>query len=94
MNIIQQHTDATMAKMLVGKEELIKRALDVTEPAWTIAAVLHRLTRTVHVPSNIETINLDGKPIIEFYPVEFGEIERRGDRYVQQVSQNYRMLNV
>lgn len=92
MSVIRECVDNSMAKMLAGKEELIKRALDATEPAWTIATVLHRLTREVHLPSNVESIKLDGKPIIEFYPLELGEPELCDGRYVQQVNQNYRML--
>jgi hypothetical protein len=40
----------------------------------------------------VQTLHLDGKPILEIHPIEFGKVEYKGDSYVQTITQKFRRL--
>lgn len=90
MSIMQEYIDFAGRRMAYSQETIIKKALDGVEPDWTISSMRGRLTR--EIDGDIEFVCLDGKPILEFHPLEIGQAELREDRYVMNVTQRYRAL--
>ncbi len=90
--LIQGKIDETMAALLSTKEKQIRDCLDdFLGRAWTLKDVKRRMSRRIDTRTQIETIWLDGRPILEFHPLEFSYV-RRHDGYVQTVTQKYRRL--
>lgn len=59
---------------------------------WTLEDVKRRCQFVRVAGSPVETLVVDGVPLLEIHPLEFSEPERKGDSYVVTVTQNVRRL--
>lgn len=82
------------ADMASKKESTIKIVLDETIPeGWTLADVKKRC-RMVRVAGNpVETLHVDGVPVVEFWPIE-SEMVPTETGWTYKVTQKYRKLTV
>lgn len=82
-----------MESMVRQKEDSIKTVLDERVPGWTILDIVRRCT-FIHIAGNpSEFLYLDGKPIMEFFPIET-EMDIEGNKYVMRVTQKLRRLDL
>lgn len=89
---ISDYVKPAMNEMVAKKEGEIKAALDEFCPAWTLEDIKRRCQIVRHWNSPVETLVMDGVPLLEIYPLEIAEPALVGDRYVTRVTQNYRRL--
>lgn len=83
---------SAMESMLQQKEESIKAVLDERVPGWTLFDIARRCTFVRIADNPNEFLYLDGKPIMEFFPLE-SEMALDGDEYVMRVTRKFRRLN-
>lgn len=91
MSIREDYTRPAMQSMVQQKEDSIRKVLDNLMPQWTLFDVARRCTFVRYPDSPNEFLLLDGKPIMEFFPLET-ETTQEGDSYVMRVTQNVRRL--
>lgn len=92
-SLIQQSVDVTMQRVLGKQEQEMKNVLDAHLPeGWTLDDVKARCQLVSMADDPVQTLQLDGKQILEIHPVEFGEVEQRGESYVQTITQKFRRL--
>lgn len=91
---ISDYIKPAMAYMVTEKEGEIKRALDDFWGTWSLRDIGSRCRLERVEGSPVETLIVDGVPILEIHPMEFSEPVLEGDRYVQRVTQNFRRLGV
>jgi hypothetical protein len=89
---ISDYVKPAMQEMVAKKEGEIKAALDEFWPAWTLEDIKRRCQLVRVWNSPVETLVMDGVPLLEIHPLEFTEPVLEGDRYVSRVTQNYRRL--
>lgn len=91
--VIQNLTSDAMSKLMKQKEDAIAQVLNDLAPGWILADIKSRCWINRQPVSGIETLYLDGAPVLEWHPLEVGELELRGDSYVSTVTQKYRRLS-
>lgn len=91
MNFISPMIASSMAEIVRQKEASIRAALDDLIPGWSLLEIPRRCTFIRHHDSPNELLCLDGKPIMEFFPLE-SSMDEEGDKYVIRVTQKYRRL--
>lgn len=81
-----------MAKMAQQKEDAIRLVLDEQlGTLWSLTEIAKRCTFVRRAGDPLEYPYLDGKPIMEFHPLE-SEMVRQDDSYVMRVTQKYRNI--
>jgi hypothetical protein len=90
--MFERYLEPPMRQMVEQKEGIVRNALDECIPGWTRDDVLKRCRWTRIAGSPVETLEVDGKPILEMHPLEFSGPVLEGDRYVCRVTQAYRKL--
>jgi hypothetical protein len=89
---ISDYVKPAMLEMVAKKEGEIKDALDEFCPGWTLVDLKQRCQLVRVWNSPVETLQMDGVPILEIHPPEFHPAVLEGDRYVMRVTQNFRRL--
>lgn len=69
----------------------MREVLNDVEPGWTIAGLKNRLSLVRHVGSPVETLTLDGYPLLEIWPVEW-DLVREGESWKYRGTQKFRRL--
>lgn len=82
------------AQLCCSQEELIARAIaNEIGDGWSLQSIASRITRKSYpYPSTVDVIALDGKNILELYPVRLEHVTEDGVFKIKAV-QNYHMLN-
>lgn len=91
MSIREEYIRPAMKAMVQQKEDSIRQVLDDLVPRWTLFDIARRCTFVHYAGNPNEFLLLDGKPIMEFFPLET-EMTQEGDSYVMRVTQNCRRL--
>jgi len=81
-----------MTEMVCKLDGEIKDALDEASPGWALVDVKQRCQRLRIHGSPVETLCLDGVPILEIHDPQFHEPVLEGDRYIMRITQNFRRL--
>lgn len=90
--IISDVTDNLGAALTKRKEDEFRAIINETlPPGWTLEDVRRRcqLIRLINDP--IETLCVDGKPVLEIHPLEFKNVETETG-WTMLVTQKYRKL--
>lgn len=89
---IRQDFINTAMQQLVGKQEAeFKAALDATLPGWRLVDIKTRCQLIRVVGSPVETLCLDGKPLLQIHPLE-SHVETNADGYVVKYTKKFRSL--
>jgi hypothetical protein len=91
--LAEKFVNPCMKDLLAHKEQIIREVVNELIPGWTLTDIQKRLSIIVLAsdPLQRETLCLDGKPIMEFYPLETSRHDE-GDKFVFRVTQQYRRL--
>lgn len=89
--MIDEVTQRVAAKMAQQKEDSIKSALDRLAPGWSLVDIARRCTFVRYTGDVNEYLLLDGKAIMEFFPLET-EMVNDGEKYIMRVSQACRNI--
>lgn len=89
--MIEKLIAASMASLAQQKESGICAALDKVMPRWTLIDISRRCSFVRYAGDPNEYLLLDGKPIMEFFPLE-SETVLGGDRYVMRMTQKCREI--
>lgn len=94
MNIHKEMIDNAALEMVRKKEEEFRQVLDAAFPTgWTLDDVKRRCKLMRYSWSPVETLYVDGNPVLEIHPLEFEQI-RTESGWTMKVTQNYRRLQV
>lgn len=89
---ISDYVKPAMTAMVAKKDSEFKGALDDFCPGWTLVDIKQRCRIERVWNSPVETLVMDGVPILEIHPMEFAEPVLEGDRYIVRINQNFRRL--
>lgn len=89
---ISDYAKPAMQAMISKKEAEIKAVLDEFCPTWTLEDIKRRCQLVRVWDSPVETLVMDGVPLLEIHPMEFTRATLEGDNYVMHITQNYRRL--
>ena len=92
-NLFASYVNPCMKDLVMQKEQNIRELLNKIAPGWTLDEIKERLKFVIFAtdPLKRETLYLDGKPIMEFYPLEQSH-KSEGDSVRFIVTQRYRVL--
>lgn len=83
---------AASSAMAAKQDERIKTVLDYVLPAgWTMEDVKRRCRMVSHVGSPIQTLWVDGEPVLALHPVELQHV-KTDTGWTMRLTQNYREL--
>lgn len=91
---LSDYIKPAMHEMVAKKEREIGGAIDDVLGAgnWAIADMARRCQLVRVHGSTVETLYLDGKPILEIHKPIFHEPVLEGGRYISRITQNFRRL--
>lgn len=93
VTMIDQIVKNTAQQMANKADHEIRQALDAAlGDTWTIGDVQSRCVIQHKVHSGLEVLTLDGVPILEMYPLEFGPMINDGEKWTQTVTRRFRRL--
>lgn len=93
-SIISSVTDNLGAALTKRKEDEFRAVLnEVLPPGWTLEEVKRRCQLVRYHDNPVETLCLDGKPILELHPIEFEQVETETG-WTLKATQKYRKLAV
>lgn len=93
-SLISNVTDNISAALTKRKEDEFRAVInEVLPPGWTMEDVKRRCSLVRYHGSPIETLCIDGKPVLVLYPVEFETVETDTGR-TMRCTQKYRKLTV
>lgn len=90
---LRAHTTPAMVQLSVTKDHAITEALAAIQPLWTKEEVARRCVLLRTVGSQLETLHVDGIPVVVFYPGETTQ-EWKEDKLVVTYTQKYRRVEV
>lgn len=90
---LRAHTTPAMVQLSVAKDHAITEALAAIQPLWTKEEVARRCVLLRTVGSQLETLHVDGIPVVVFYPGETTQ-EWKEDKLVVTYTQKYRRVEV
>jgi len=88
---LREHTTPAMIQLTIAKDRAIAEALAAIQPLWTSEEVGRRCVLLRTVGSALETLHVDGIPVIVFYPGEATQ-EWKDDKLVVTYTQKYRRV--
>lgn len=91
---ISDYIKPAMTAVVAKKDGEIKAVLDEFSPGWTLVDIKQRCQLVRVHGSPVETLYMDGVPLLEIHPPEFHEPVLEGDRYIVRITQNFRRLPV
>lgn len=91
-NIIDRMVGDAAAAMARKKEDEFRDVLDAAFPTgWTHDMIRRRCSLVRYVGSPVETLCVDGKPVLEIHPLQFEQVQTETG-WVMKVTQNYRRI--
>lgn len=90
---ISDYVKPAMAAMMAKHDGEIKDALDDFCPGWALVDIKRRCHLIRIGSSPVETLYMDGMPILEIHPPQFGAPVMEDGRNVVRITQNFRRLS-
>lgn len=91
--MIDQIAKHCLEQMANKADHEIREALNAAlGNEWTIGDVQSRCMIQHKVHSQLEVLMLDGIPILEMHPLEFGPVVNDGEKWTQTVTRKVRRL--
>lgn len=90
--ILSELMQPAMDSLVKQMEGEFRAALDELVPDWTLLDVKTRCAIVRVQGSPVETLHIDGKPVLEMHPIEYGEPVLRGGAYTMTITRRLRRL--
>lgn len=90
---LQQHLTPAMIQLSASKDRAIGEALQAIQPLWTQEEIRRRCVFLRSLGDEIETLHVDGTPVLVFYPGETTQVWKE-DRLVVTYTQKYKRVRM
>lgn len=90
-DILSRYTIEAMTDMVTQKEAAIREALNSLLPGWSMGEVKDRCTFTTCRGDPCEYFCIDGRAVLQFFPMEFGQRQTETS-YIITATQKVRKL--
>ena len=91
--IIEGLTSAASKAMMGKMEDEIRSAINSKIGyVWDLDEVRRRCRLVRYSHSSVEVLLIDGEPVLEIYPPEFGPLVNDGEKITQQITRKFRRL--
>jgi hypothetical protein len=90
---LTKYVTPAMIQLTASKDAAISQALSEIQPLWTKEEIARRCVFLRTVGSEVETLHVDGVPVLVFYPGETTQ-EWKEDRIVLTHTQKYKRVRV
>jgi hypothetical protein len=90
---LRDRVTPAVVQLEISKDRAISEALAEIQPLWTKEEIRRRCVFLRTVGSQLETLHVDGVPVIVFYPGETTQ-EWKDDRLVVTYTQKYKRVRM